>query len=72
MVDSMSFFVPEKYIKTYGINYILGSRNNKCLMNIFYKTCKQHNIICDNNKIFEYLNSFESKEIIKKQQLDLF
>ena len=64
--------VKEKYIKTYGINYILGSRNNKCLMNIFYKTCKQHNIICDNNKIFEYLNSFESKEIIKKQQLDLF
>lgn len=64
--------VKEKYIKTYGINYILGSRNNKYLMNIFYKTCKQHNIICDNNKIFEYLNSFESKEIIKKQQLDLF
>jgi DNA repair photolyase len=64
--------VKEKYIKAYGINYILGSRNNKCLMNIFYKTCKQHNIICDNNKIFEYLNSFESKEIIKKQQLDLF
>jgi len=64
--------VKEKYIKTYGINYILGSRNNKCLMNIFYKTCKQHNIICDNNKIFEYLNSFESKEIIEKQQLDLF
>ena len=62
----------EKYIKTYGTNYILNSPNNKLLMNIFYKTCKQHNIICDNNKIFEYLNSFESKEIIKKQQLDLF
>jgi DNA repair photolyase len=62
----------EKYIKTYGTNYILGSYNNKCLMNIFYKVCKQHNIICDNNKIFEYLNTFESKDIMEKQQLELF
>jgi len=60
-----------KYIKTYGSNYILNSPNNKYLMNIFYKTCKQHNIICDNNKIFEYLNTFESKETAEKQ-LELF
>jgi len=64
--------VKEKYIKTYGMNYILNSPNNKYLMNIFYKTCNRHDIICDNNKIFKYLNTFESKEIIEKQQLDLF
>ena len=64
--------IKEEYTKIYGTNYILGSCNNKYLMNIFYKTCKQYNIICDNNKIFEYLNTFESKEIIKKQQLELF
>lgn len=62
----------ERYIKTYGTNYILNSPNNKSLMNIFYKTCKQHNIICDNNNIFQYLNTFESKDIPEKQQLELF
>ena len=64
--------VKEKYIKAYGMNYILNSPNNKYLMNIFYKTCNQHDIICDNNKIFKYLNTFESKEILEKQQLELF
>jgi hypothetical protein len=62
----------EQYIKTYGTNYILTSPNNKSLMNIFYKTCKQDNIVCDNNKIFQYLNTFKSNEIPKKQQLELF
>ena len=41
-------------------------------MNIFYKTCKQHNIIYDNNEIFGYLNSFESKDTTDKQQPELF
>ena len=62
----------EKYIKIYGNNYMLASPNNRYLMNIFYKTCKQNNIIYDNNKIFEYLNAFESKEIKEKQKLKLF
>ncbi len=62
----------EKYIKTYGNNYMLGSKNTKYLMNIFYKTCKQHNIICDNNEIFKYLNTFENKEANGIQQLELF
>jgi DNA repair photolyase len=61
----------EKYIKTYKNNYILNSPNNKYLMNVFYKTCKQHNIICDNNEIFKYLNAFENKETEEKQ-LKLF
>ncbi len=61
----------EKYIKTYRNNYILNSPNNKYLMNVFYKTCKQHNIICDNNEIFKYLNAFENKETEEKQ-LKLF
>jgi len=62
----------EKYIKAYGTNYILNSPNNKYLMNIFYKTCQKYNIIYNNNDIFQYLNTFESKEIPKKQQLELF
>ena len=62
----------EQYMKTYGTNYILTSPNNKNLMNIFYKTCKQNNIVCDNNDIFQYLSTFESKEIKKESQLELF
>ena len=62
----------EKYIKTYRDNYMLNSKNSKYLMNIFYKTCKHHNIICDNNEIFKYLNTFENKETIENQQLELF
>ena len=59
-----------KYIKTYRTNYILNSPNNKYLMNILYKTCKKHDIICNNDKIFEYLNTFEDKNTEK--QLELF
>ena len=73
--DKLNQFFPrlkEKYIKIYKTNYILNSPNNKYLMNMFYKTCKKHNIICDNNKIFEYLNTFESKETKKETQLELF
>ena len=62
----------EQYINTYGTNYILNSPNNKNLMNIFYKTCNQYNIIYNNNDIFQYLSTFESKEIKEKSQLELF
>ena len=62
----------EKYIETYGNTYVLNSKNNRHLMNMFYKTCKQHNIICDNNEIFKYLNTFENKETKENQQLELF
>ena len=64
--------IKEKYIKTYGTNYIVNSFNNKILMNIFYKTCNKYNILCDNNKIFEYLSAFESKEVIENVQPELF
>ena len=62
----------EKYIETYGNTYVLNSKNNRHLMNMFYKTCKQHNIICDNNEIFKYLNTFENKETKENRQLELF
>lgn len=73
--DKLDKYFPllkQKYIKIYGTNYILGSPNNKNLMNIFYKICKQHDIIYDNNKIFQYLNAFECKETIENVQPELF
>ena len=73
--ENLDKFFPklkEKYIKTYRDNYIINSPNNKFLMNIFYRICKQQNIVCDNNKIFEYLNTFESKTVEQSSQLELF
>lgn len=59
----------QKYIKTYGNNYILDSPNNNKLMQIFHDTCEKNNIMHDNNEIFKYLMAFEQKGY---KQLKLF
>lgn len=60
----------EKYIHTYGRQYILNSPNNTKLMQLFHEKCKQYNIISDKDKIFKYLSKFEEKQTHK--QLCLF
>lgn len=59
----------ETYQKKYGYSYEVLSDNNDKLMKIFYEECKKHNIVCDNNKIFEYLHEFEEKQ--QAEQLSL-
>lgn len=54
------------YIREYGNNYIVGSRNNKRLMDIFHDFCEASNIIHDNYTIFNYLNQFEDKSTVKQ------
>lgn len=60
----------EKYRKVYGNSYIVNSPRNKELMQLFHTLCEQHGIVCDNNKIFSYLNTFEEKHAY--EQLKLF
>lgn len=60
----------ETYQKKYGYSYEILSDNNDKLMKIFYEECNKYNIVCDNNKIFEYLNEFEEKQQV--EQLSLF
>jgi DNA repair photolyase len=60
----------EKYHKKYGYSYEVASDNNEKLMSIFYSECKKHGIVCSNDKIFEYLNTFEDKQQI--EQLSMF
>lgn len=62
--------IKEKYINTYGNEYVLNSPNNNMLMELFNQKCEQNGIIHNNNKIFEYLNSFELKQ--GNTQLSLF
>lgn len=51
----------EKYIRTYGMQYQINSPRNDMLMKIFHQLCEDNGIVHDNDKIFEYLCSFEEK-----------
>lgn len=51
----------EQYMRCYGNQYIIESPNNNRLMELFVQTCRQHGIIHDNEKIFQYLHTFEEK-----------
>lgn len=60
----------EKYIQTYGNQYVLSSPRNSSLMRLFHQTCAENGIVHDNKEIFEYLNTFEEKQ--NNVQLSLF
>lgn len=55
-----------KYKKLYSNNYIVNSIKNLELMSYFYKRCNDNGIVCDNDKIFEYLNTFEEKPVFEQ------
>lgn len=60
----------DKYIQTFGTQYINTSPHEKELNKIFHDICQKHNIICDNEQLFTYLRTFESKQ--DTVQLSLF
>ena len=59
----------EKYIRTYGNQYMVDSPQNEILMQLFHKTCEEHGILHDTNHIFAYLNTFEEKNVAKQLSL---
>ncbi|MGM0123765.1 hypothetical protein IGI37_001139 [Enterococcus sp. AZ194] len=61
--------IKEKYIRTYGNQYSILSRNNNALMELFHSICEENQIMHDNRQIFDYLTTFEQKT---NQQLSLF
>lgn len=60
----------EKYRRLYGNDYIVGSPKNTELTEFFYEQCRKYGIVCDNNKIFEYLSTFEEKHT--REQMSMF
>lgn len=60
----------EKYIRTYGMSYQIESPRSAALMKLFHETCEASGIVHDNQKIFEYLNTFEEKNA--PVQMNLF
>lgn len=51
----------EKYIKSYGNQYIIESPNGRPLMEQFAETCDKNGIVHNNEEIFHYLQTFEEK-----------
>ncbi len=48
----------EKYRRRYGNAYEIPSERNRELMALFYRTCREHGILCDVDACFEYLHEF--------------
>lgn len=69
-LDRLFSGIKEKYIRTYGDSYIINSPQSEKLMNLFYKKCKENSIVCNKEKIFDYLSEFEEKDTFG--QLSLF
>jgi DNA repair photolyase len=65
-LDKKFLQLKEVYVRKYGSSYIVGSRDNKRLMNIFHDFCEANNIVHDNDLIFNYLNLFEDKQFTKQ------
>lgn len=72
-LDRLFPHLKEKYIRTYGMQYQIISPRNDMLMKIFHQLCEDNGIVHDNDKIFEYLCSFEEKsQYVQLNLLDYF
>ena len=60
----------KRYIQTYGNEYIINSPDHDALMKLFHQKCEEYHIVHNNQRIFEYLNTFEEKQ--KTTQMNLF
>lgn len=60
----------EKYIKTYGNNYVIMSPDNERLSKLFHTICEEHHILHEPREVFAYL--YEFKEKMPYEQLSLF
>ena len=60
-LDKLFPKMKEKYIQTYDMQYVLTSPKNDELMKLFNQLCEDNGIIHDNDRIFEYLGTYEDK-----------
>lgn len=59
----------EKYIRTYGNQYVVDSPNSRRLMRLFHQTCEKNGMLHNNEEIFQYLQTFEEKETAKQMSI---
>ena len=60
----------EKYIQSFGNQYMIESPNGRPLMKLFTDKCRENGIVHNNDEIFHYLQTFEEKGAA--QQLSLW
>lgn len=60
----------EKYRRRYGQDYELPSPSSKELYGLCASICKKHGIVTNQNKIFEYMQTYEDK--MACEQISLF
>lgn len=60
----------EKYIHTYGNQYIITSPRNNALLKLFHRKCEADGIVHNNERIFHYLYEYEDKA--EAEQLNLW
>lgn len=58
-----------KYIQMYGNQYIIGSSENDRLMKLFHQKCFKNGILHNNEQIFQYLHTFEEKNVAEQLSL---
>lgn len=68
-LDRMYPGLKEKYVQTYGNQYIIDSPNGEYLMRLYHQKCRENEIIDNNEQIFNYLYSFEEKGLTKQLSL---
>ncbi len=59
----------EKYIRTYGNQYMVTSPDHDRLMTLFYEKCRRNGIIHNNEQLFSYLHTFEEKNCSRQMTL---
>jgi DNA repair photolyase len=69
-LDKLFPNLKEKYIKVYKDDYEVNSIHNKELMDYFYKRCKENNIVCNNNELFDYMHKYPENKL--NNQISLF
>ena len=60
----------ERYIRTYGNQYVINSPRNEDLMRLFHETCEKARMLHHVEEIFPYLHTFEEAQ--PALQLSLF
>lgn len=59
----------EKYIRTYGNQYMIESPDRGLLMKVFYRRCGEGGIVHDNDQIFRYLHGLPEKTSVRQLSL---
>lgn len=59
----------ERYVRTYGNQYVVESPDSSRLMRIFHQKCSGNGIVHNNEQIFQYLQTFEEKEANRQLSL---